>query len=172
MPHTQDHYIPTGSWLYFSLFASVIFHAMFSQNSQSSVRAAVLHIPINPSLYSYTNSPFFAHASSKLLLYRCEYSTRKNFTDQLKNLFSDIYISSSHNGYCFIFHSNLPKSQDNKTQISSQLKITNQKSHPFFPVSATCSKFFFQCEDPGISSCFKCTEGKRFFQKIPRIWVI
>lgn len=132
---------------------------MFSQTSQSSVRAAVLHISLLIPVFTHTQTPLsflmhllnYSFKDGSIVPGKTSQTNWKTFSVTSISHLPTIFIFPT----VFIFHSNLLNSQDSKPQISSQLKITNQKSYPFFPFSATCSKFFFQHKDPGISSCFK-----------------
>lgn len=124
-------------------------------DSQSRVQIAVLHFHLLISAFIHITLPFLMH----LLNY--------SFTDG--NILPGIHSQTNKKTFSltsvphlptmptvFIFHSNPLKSQDSKTQIFSQLKITNQKAMlSFLSQPPAPSVGVFQHEDPGISNCFK-----------------
>lgn len=155
MPHALNHYKCTGIWLYFSVFWSVIFHAMFNQTRQSSVRAAVLHI--------YLLIPVFIHIHIHILNYF--------FTDG--SILPGIHLQTNWKTFSvasvphlptmatvFILHPNLLKSQDSKTQIFSQLKITNEKATLSFLSQPPAPNPFFSMKILGSQIVSKETHRK------------
>lgn len=144
MPHTLDHYESTGIWMYFSVFWSMIFHAMFNQTRQSSVKAPVLHTHLLIPVFIHT------HPKPRFLMHLLNYS----FTDG--SILPGIHLQTNWKTFSvisipylptmatiFIFHSNQLKSQGSKTQIFSQLKITNQKATLSFLSQPPAPNAFF-----------------------------